>query len=187
MFFDSIYSWRKKIKDLSSTHLFLSPESMSYQSWKRGFGEHRWAFVFNQLYLGKDLGPRTHGNVFLRFLYCLLFSRESRTTSSLLETIQNLRKTFPCVRGPYSIIITVLTLWSPGFSLCWINSSDLLNKFVSQNETILKTQKSRWLSYVYTLRIIGTISCPGKCDLMVLPRKHSVIFWRMHFVTFVRI
>ena len=33
------------------------------------------------------------------FLYCLLFSRESRTTSSLLETIQKRRKTFPCVQG----------------------------------------------------------------------------------------
>ena len=31
--------------------------------------------------------------------YCLLFSRESRTTSSLLETIQKRRKTFPCIRG----------------------------------------------------------------------------------------
>ena len=36
---------------------------------------------------------------FTVFLYCLLFSRESRTTSSLLETIQKRRKTFPCVRG----------------------------------------------------------------------------------------
>ena len=33
------------------------------------------------------------------FSYCLLFSRESRTTSSLLETIQKRRKTFPRVRG----------------------------------------------------------------------------------------
>ena len=37
---------------------------------------------------------------FPAFLYCLLFSRESRTTSSLLETIQKRRKTFPCVYGP---------------------------------------------------------------------------------------
>ena len=37
---------------------------------------------------------------FPAFLYCLLFSRESRTTSSLLETIQKSSKTFPCVRGP---------------------------------------------------------------------------------------
>ena len=36
---------------------------------------------------------------FPAFLYCLLFSRESRTTSSLLETIQKRRKTFPCVGG----------------------------------------------------------------------------------------
>ena len=28
-----------------------------------------------------------------------MFSGESRTTSSLLETIQGRRKTFPCVRG----------------------------------------------------------------------------------------
>ena len=34
---------------------------------------------------------------FPAFLYCSLFSRESRTTSSLLETIQKRRKTFPCV------------------------------------------------------------------------------------------
>ena len=33
------------------------------------------------------------------FLYCLLFSRESRTTSSLLETKQKRRKTFRCVWG----------------------------------------------------------------------------------------
>ena len=36
---------------------------------------------------------------FPAFLYWLLFSRESRTTSSLLETKQKRRKTFPCVRG----------------------------------------------------------------------------------------
>ena len=47
----------------------------------------------------RPLRPRTHGNVFLRFFFYLLFSRESRTTSSLLETIQKRRKTFPCVRG----------------------------------------------------------------------------------------
>ena len=47
-----------------------------------------------------QLRPRTHRNVSLRFsVYCLLFSRESRTTSSLLETIQKRRKTFPCVQG----------------------------------------------------------------------------------------
>ena len=33
---------------------------------------------------------------FPSFLYCLLFSRESRTTSSLLETIQKRTETFPC-------------------------------------------------------------------------------------------
>ena len=46
----------------------------------------------------QPLMPRIHGNVFLRFLYCLLFSRESRTTSSLLETIQKRREKFPCIR-----------------------------------------------------------------------------------------
>ena len=40
---------------------------------------------------------------FPSFLYCLLFSRESRTTSSLLETIQKRRKTFPCARGLYTL------------------------------------------------------------------------------------
>ena len=35
---------------------------------------------------------------FPAFSYCLMFSRESRTTSSLLETIQKRRKTFPCAR-----------------------------------------------------------------------------------------
>ena len=30
---------RKEI-ELSLSHLFLSPESMSYQSWKRGFGKY---------------------------------------------------------------------------------------------------------------------------------------------------
>ena len=43
------------------------------------------------------------------------------------------------------------------------------------------------LSYVYTLRLIGPISYPDECDLMVHPRKYIVIFSRMHFVTFVRI
>ena len=77
-------------------------------------------------------GPVTHGNIFLRFclivycsqgnreqpahylkrfpafLYCLLFSRESRTSSSLLETIQKRRKTFPCVRG-----LSILAIYIP--------------------------------------------------------------------------
>ena len=43
------------------------------------------------------------------------------------------------------------------------------------------------LSYVYTLRLIGPISYPGECDLMVNPQKYIVIFSRMHLVTFVRI
>ena len=34
---------------------------------------------------------------------------------------------------------------------------------------------------------IGPISYPGQWDLMVHLRKHSVIFSRMHFVTFVPI
>ena len=38
------------------------------------------------------------GARFPAFLY-LLLSRESRRTSSLLETIQKRRKTFPCVQG----------------------------------------------------------------------------------------
>ena len=41
------------------------------------------------------------------------------------------------------------------------------------------------LSYVDTLRLIGPISYPGECDLMVHPRKYSVIFSQMHFVTLV--
>ena len=49
-----------------------------------------------------------HGNVFLRFLYCLLFSRGSRTTSSLLETIQKRRKTFQIlVHGALDYVHTV--------------------------------------------------------------------------------
>ena len=39
--------------------------------------------------------------------------------------------------------------------------------------------------YVYTLRLIGPISYPGECDLMVQLQKYSEIFSRMHFVTFV--
>ena len=35
------------------------------------------------------------------------------------------------------------------------------------------------LSYLYTLRLIGPISYPGECDLMVHPRKHIVIFSRV--------
>ena len=41
------------------------------------------------------------------------------------------------------------------------------------------------LSYVYTLRLIGPISYPGECDLMVHPQKYYESFSRMHFVTFV--
>ena len=54
-----------------------------------------------------------------------------------------------------------------------------LLKFYQQNLIVL--------SYVCTLRLIGLISYPGECDLMVHSRKHIVIFSRMHFVTFVRI
>ena len=39
--FDSIYSWEKEIKELSLSHLFLFPESTSYQNWKRGFGKYK--------------------------------------------------------------------------------------------------------------------------------------------------
>ena len=36
---------------------------------------------------------------------------------------------------------------------------------------------SRWiLSYVYTLRLIRPISCPGECDLMVHRRKYTASF-----------
>ena len=42
LWFRSGYSWEKEIKELSLSYLFLSPESMSYQSWKRGFGKFRW-------------------------------------------------------------------------------------------------------------------------------------------------
>ena len=34
----------------------------------------------------------------------------------------------------------------------------------------------------YTLRLIGTISYPGECNLIVHPRKYSVIF-RVYFLT----
>ena len=44
---------------------------------------------------------------FPAFLYCLLFSGESRTTSSLLETIQKRRKTFPCVRGQRHTLVVL--------------------------------------------------------------------------------
>ena len=47
-----------------------------------------------------SLAPYTQKR-FRAFLYCFLFSRESRTTSSLLESIQKRRKAFPCVRGLY--------------------------------------------------------------------------------------
>ena len=43
------------------------------------------------------------------------------------------------------------------------------------------------ISYVFTMRLIGPISYPGECDLMVCPRKHIVIFSRMHLLTFVRV
>ena len=40
---------------------------------------------------------------------------------------------------------------------------------------------------LHALRLIGPILYPGECDLMVHPRKHIVIFSRMHFATFVRV
>ena len=46
--------------------------------------------------------------------------------------------------------------------------------------------KSLKAMYVYTLRLIGSISYPSECDLTVYPRKYSVIFSQMRFVTFVR-
>ena len=41
------------------------------------------------------------------------------------------------------------------------------------------------ISSLIKLRLHTAISYPGECDLMVNPRKHRVIFSRMHFVTFV--
>ena len=41
------------------------------------------------------------------------------------------------------------------------------------------------LGCVYTLRLIRQISYPGECDVTVHPRKYSVVFLRMYFVTFV--
>ena len=35
-------------------------------------------------------------------------------------------------------------------------------------------------SYVYSLRLIGPISYPGECDLMVHQQKYPVIFSQMH-------
>ena len=61
---------------------------------------------------------------------------------------------------------------------CQIVSLSLLSK-VQKGQVVI--------SYVYTLRLIGPISYPDECDLMVNPRKYIVIFSRMHFVTFVRI
>ena len=49
------------------------------------------------------------------------------------------------------------------------------------------TPKAIRLRCVYTLRLIGPISYPDECDLMVNPRKYIVMCSRMHFVTFVRI
>ena len=60
----------------------------------------------------QSLAPYTRKR-FPAFLYCLLFSRESRTTSSLLETIQKRRKTFPCVRSLYESSLTVFKRLTP--------------------------------------------------------------------------
>ena len=67
-------------------------------------------------YVSKD--PYTRKR-FPAFLYCLLFSRESRTTSSLLETIQKRRKTFPCVRGLKLVFFYVSTINEQTVS--WMN------------------------------------------------------------------
>ena len=66
--FDSIYSWEKEIKELSLSHLFLSPESMSYRNWKRGFGKDKHYCTMLWWWLG-----------FIRLIYnCLAFSLASR-------------------------------------------------------------------------------------------------------------
>ena len=62
---------------------------------------------------------------FPAFLYFSLFSRESRTTSSLLETIQKRRKTFPCVRG---LIVLAIFYW---YSIVQIISSFRLRLEIS--------------------------------------------------------
>ena len=49
------------------------------------------------------------------------------------------------------------------------------------DHTYIDTSNNR----LNTLRLIGPISYPGECDLMVHGRKYSVIFSRMYFVTFV--
>ena len=46
----------------------------------------------------EDKAP-VHTETFSRVLHCLLFPKESRTTSSLLETIQKRRKTFVCIHA----------------------------------------------------------------------------------------
>ena len=43
------------------------------------------------------------------------------------------------------------------------------------------------LRYVYTLRLIGPISYPAECDLMVNHESTASFSHGMHFVTFVRI
>ena len=64
------------------------------------------------------------------------------------------------------------------FRLKKINVSRLLRKeFLSAFSLML----SKLLSFVYALRLIGPISYYGECDLMVYPRKYSIIFSRMPF------
>ena len=44
---------------------------------------------------------------------------------------------------------------------------------------------SSLLKTALTMRLIGPISYPGECDLIVHPRKYSVIFSRIHSMNFV--
>ena len=44
---------------------------------------------------------------------------------------------------------------------------------------------ARYTINIHTLWLLGSILYPGECDLTVYPRKYSVIFSRMHFVTFI--
>ena len=69
------------------------------------------------------------------------------------------------------------------FSRVWISRWNTRSRCSNITSTLAKgfIDIIFW-SCVYTLRLIGPISYPGQCDLMVHTQKYSGIFSRIHFV-----
>ena len=119
--------------------------------------------------------PRTHGNVFLRFLYCLLFSRESRITSSLLETTQ---KTQENVFSHNDVNCFQFAFWKSfqfRLSLACV-AADLLKRDHFEFCDLKHVSKGRLRRRLVCLRLIETINVIEKSSKGILKR-----IWR-HWV-----